>query len=323
MRTYAMTQRTESPVFVGDGNKINKKENLFMPAQRRVYVPDMAKIFRDFQKRRLIDAYEDYLLRDGRDFGVWLREKGVVAPRQIPEWCAYWVDSADAVFENRGRKEILTFIKDPYGCPYIPGSSAKGMLRTILLSSLILQNWENLSGEAHAVQRAELRGSRTRLLAREKGQLEQKLLYTLNRPGVFPSNKVNDMLSGLQVSDSRPLSMDALALCQKIDMGVDGERRRLPILRECLRPGTEVTFDLTILPEQFPFSPEDLLAAAERCRKNYDLCFWGAFPAWDVRRGGNAWLGGGCGYGTKTFAYPLLGGQGVKKVSQILDVTLP
>lgn len=150
--------RAESPVFVGDGNKINKKEYLFMPAQRRVYVPDMAKMFRDFQERRLIDAYEEYLIRDRRDFGVWLREKGVVAPRQIPEWCAYWVDSGDAVFENRGRKEILTFIKDPYGCLYIPDSSAKGMLRTILLSPRAMAlletakvrvelNWRSISPE--------------------------------------------------------------------------------------------------------------------------------------------------------------------------------
>lgn len=34
-------------------------------------------------------------------------------------------------------------------------------------------------------------------------------------------------------------------------------------------------------------------------------------------------MGGGCGYATKTFAYPLLGWGGVETVSKIIDSTLP
>ena len=36
--------------------------------------------------------------------------------------------------------QIISFIKDAYGKPYIPGSSIKGMLRTILLCYDILNN---------------------------------------------------------------------------------------------------------------------------------------------------------------------------------------
>lgn len=322
MKNYLLTLRTEAPVFVGSGEKIGKKEYLFLPDQRLVCIPDMAKMFRDFERRGLTGAYEEYLLRDQRDFAVWLREKGILVPRQLPPWIAYSVDSADAVFEDRGKKEILAFIKDPYGCPYVPGSSVKGMLRTVLLSARLLEDQAGRSAAAQSIRQADLRVPRPRLLARETGQVEQRYLYTLKRPGELPANKVNDMMSGLRVSDSQPLNTDDLILCQKIDITTDGQQKRLPILRECLRPGVEITFSLT-LTEEFPYSAEQLLRAAERCRGAYEQCFRRAFPAGDIRGGGSVYLGGGCGYATKTFAYPLLGKSGVETVSRIIDSTLP
>ena len=42
--------------------------------------------------------------------------------------------------EEKGRLQIMTCVTDPYGNPYIPGSSLKGMLRTILLSKDIDQD---------------------------------------------------------------------------------------------------------------------------------------------------------------------------------------
>ena len=323
MRSYKLTLRTEGPVFIGDGQKIGKKEYIFDPVPNRVHVPDMAKMFRVFQKQGLMDAYQDYLLSDRRDFTQWLRANRLLLPRQIPAWVAYSVDSADAVFEERGKREILTFIKDPYGCPYVPGSSVKGMLRTVLLSAMLLKDRESLRSEAQAVRQAELRGPRTRLLSRETDRIEQRYLRTLDRPETRPSNAVNDVMSGLRVSDSRPLSTEDLILCQKIDVAVDGQRKRLPILRECLRPGTEISFDLTVIPEEFPHLAGELLQMAERCRKAYDRCFRDAFPTRDIQQGGTVYLGGGCGYATKTLAYPLLGENGVETVSRIIDATLP
>ncbi len=322
MRNYTLTLRAEGPVFIGDGQKIGKKEYIFDPIPNLVHVPDMSKMFRIFQKQGLMDAYQDYLLNDRRDFVQWLRNNRLLLPRQIPSWVAYSVDSADAVFEERGKREILTFIKDPYGCPYVPGSSVKGMLRTVLLSAMILQDRENLRNEARAVRQANLRESKTRLLSRETDRIEQQYLRTLNRPDTKPSNAVNDIMSGLRISDSRPLSTENLILCQKIDVTTDGQRKRLPIFRECLRPGTEITFNLTVLPDEFPHPAEELLQMAERCRKAYDRCFHSAFPTRDIQQGGTVYLGGGCGYATKTFAYPLLGENGVETVSRIINATI-
>lgn len=327
MRNYTMTLRTEGPVFVGDGGKIGKKEYIFMSGERRVYVPDMVKMYRYFEERRLMDDYQDYLLRDRRDFAAWMREKKILTPRQFLRWTAYSIDSADAVFEDRGKKEILTFQKDAYGCPYVPGSSAKGMLRTILLSAMLLQNRDKLETERQKImQRVPDKPTKSRdatLLRTETGQLGQRFLNTLNRNDKRKSDAVNDIMCGLRVSDSRPLRTEELILCQKIDVTTDGQRKSLPILRECLRPGTEITFDLTVVPEYFRFSAEQILQAAERCRGAYDQCFRSAFPLRGIQSGGTVYLGGGCGYAAKTLAYPLLGKNGVETVSRIIDATLP
>ncbi len=330
MRNYTMTLRTEAPVFVGDGGKIGKKEYIFMSGERRVYVPDMVKMYRYFEERRLMDDYQDYLLRDRRDFAAWMREKKILTPRQFLRWTAYSVDSADAVFEEKGKKEILTFQKDAYGCPYVPGSSAKGMLRTILLSDMLLRDWDKLETDRQVISQTmqrvsagQAKANRATLLRLETGQLEQRCLNTLNRNEKRKSDAINDMMCGLRVSDSRPLRTEDLILCQKIDVTTDGQRKSLPILRECLRPGTEITFDLTVVPEYFRFSGEQFLQAAERCRSAYDQCFRSAFPLRGIQPGGTVYLGGGCGYAAKTLAYPLLGEDGVETVSQIIDATLP
>ena len=130
------------------------------------------------------------------------------------------------------------------------------------------------------------------------------------------------MMSGFRVGDSRPLNAKDLILCQKIDLTINGQENRLPILRECLRPGTQVTFDLS-LADSFPFSPAQLIQAAERCHREYVQCFAKAFPLNRVQGGdGIAYLGGGAGYASKTATYPLLGANGVATVGRILNATL-
>ena len=96
-----------------------------MSGERRVYVPDMVKMYRYFEERRLMDDYQDYLLRDRRDFAAWMREKKILTPRQFLRWTAYSVDSADAVFEEKGKREILTFQKDAYAPCFFKNSAAR------------------------------------------------------------------------------------------------------------------------------------------------------------------------------------------------------
>lgn len=95
---------------------------------------------------------------------------------------------------------------------YVPGSSVKGALRTVILSALIAQ---------------EKKGSR-------------------------PDRSI---LRDLSVSDSEVVPDAAMILSGKSDVNTRGEEKKLPLCRECIRPGTELRFRLTldhsVLPEVF------------------------------------------------------------------------
>ena len=129
-------------------------------------------------------------------------------------------------------------------------------------------------------------------------------------------------MRGLRIGDSEPLSVDDLTLCQKIDVTKDGHERALPILRECIKPKTDIRFPMTINPEYFKHSSEYIMKAAAIFAQNYNKCFLEKFPLNGIGGGGNLYLGGGCGYVSKTVSYPLLGENGVKRVSEIINATI-
>ena len=54
--------------------------------------------------------------------------------------CMKYTENVGDRSEEKGKLQIMTCVTDPYGNPYVPGSSLKGMLRTILLSKDIAQD---------------------------------------------------------------------------------------------------------------------------------------------------------------------------------------
>ena len=107
-----------------------------------------------------------------------------------------------------------------------------------------------------------------------------------------------------------------------IDVTKDGHEQSLPIFRECIKPQTDIRFPMTINPEYFPYSTKQIVQAATIFAQNYDKCFLEKFPLNGISGGGNLYLGGGCGYVSKTVSYPLLGENGVKCVSEIINATI-
>lgn len=321
LQHYTITLITEGPVFIGSGKSIGKKEYIFDSRHNLVHIPDLVKMNRFFLENRLEKAYVEYMLHDGRDFAAWLRANRI-DERQYRSWIRYSIDSGDAVFEQRGKKEIAAFTKDAYGCPYVPGSSLKGALRTILLSAEVLNNPSRFRESKTTVKTAELRQGSKGNLSREVKQAEQSAFHILNRNEERKSDAVNDLFCGLRIGDSEPLRVDNLTLCQKIDVTREGVSKRLPILRECIQPGTEIRFLLTIDPRYCKYTPKDISTAAVQFAQFYDKCFLEKFPLQEIQGGGNMYLGGGCGYASKTVTYPLLGEQDVRRVSQIINASL-
>lgn len=174
------------------------------------------------------------------------------------ECVAYRVDSA-LVKSRKGCYqyfEVAEFIKDAYGCPYVPGSSVKGMLRTAVLTHMILAN--------RSVYLPLFDKRATRDFG-EEGRADHAIdrrAFWREHPDPTDQNAVNDIMRYVSVSDSKPLRSSDLVFVKKydkfskldnaehkMDFGrgrTNREGNELGLYRECLKPGVHVEFTVDI-----------------------------------------------------------------------------
>ena len=313
-----------SPIFIGSGEKIGKKEYIYLPWDHRVIIPDINKIYTAIQRKGHGRQFEEYMLKNSQDaLGVWLKKMGY-QKKDYEAWKRYELEAGDAFLTAAARsKEIMAFIKDPYGLPYVPGSSIKGMFRTALLAWEVKKNPPAFGQIKEDIRNNAGRGGRNTVLTRETQQMEEKAFHTLDRgKDIQKKNAVCCNLAGLVVGDSRPVSTEQLVLTQKVDYSLDREEKPLPILREALIPGTDICFDVTIDTSVCPYSMEDILEALEYFQK---ICYAGFYKRF--RRGSNeesvVWLGGGAGFLSKTVLYPVFGAEAYRITNSVFRATLP
>lgn len=323
LKCYQVVMRTLAPVFVGSGKEIGKKEYIFLN-QREVGIPDIQGLYGQLCKIGKEDDFEDYLLgRQNMDLTFWLQKQGIKIADMKP-FIKYTLDCGDAVIE-RGEKrlQVMECIKDSYGNPYIPGSSLKGMFRTILLGADIIGNPQKYqSAKLNLKQNLNDRTSRTKYLKKEISDVERIAYRTLNREKSKPNDAVNDVLQGLIVSDSEPVSVDALVLCQKVDVHTKGIEKQLPLLRECIKPNTEICFTMTIDTQLCSLTEKDILESIRIFMESYYVNFLSAFHGVAKPKENEVFVGGGCGFVSKTALYPLYGKrEGMEVVPQIFDKT--
>ncbi|MDO4491166.1 MAG: type III-A CRISPR-associated RAMP protein Csm5 [Lachnospiraceae bacterium] len=335
---FRLVLTTDSPVFIGDGGKLNKKE--YIRKGQTVYVPNKQKMYRALIQKKLVDKYEDYMLSsDWADLGGWL-EKQRIYKETYSSWIDYTLN-CDLEASGKGQVRMMTCIKDSYGNPYVPGSSIKGALRTILLAYLIDQDSkkynglrDRLSNEANR-QRFDWNIARKKYLEGEIKDIETEALHTLKRKAEEIQDAVNDMMACLRISDSKPLKTSDLIMCQKWDMNPNGIIKTINTARECIKPGVKIEFDVTIdlrrgYPEdqRAPFSIQMLKDAIEYFARQYVRCFFKPFKELGKISGcthinNMIWLGGGVGYVSKTIVYPMLGKDaGLTAVSDIMQKTV-
>ncbi len=314
MKYYTVTLTVEGPVHIGSGMEILKKDCLYMSNERKVYILDNMKVFEGMKKLKLLADYEKYLMDERqKNFTFFVRNYNI-SPAEYKSWAAYTLpldDIADTTSQSRskggGSDNIAEFVKDSYGCPYIPGSSLKGALRTVIEGTLCERDRDKYSNYANKIENAEFR-NRRKYLEREESQLAQELFYTVPADEKHPWNAVNDMFRGLRISDSFPLSTNDLILCQKIDSPPDGKSKPLPIKRECLKPGTKIVFDMEIDRKYIKLSDSSIIKAVDAFYENYRKIFLSVFPNLDSAEtagGHRIYIGGGSGFATKTVVYPL------------------
>jgi CRISPR-associated protein Csm5 len=162
---------------------------------------------------RLINFLRDSAIKSRNFGGYAVKETGY----EIAETSVNRYGSQVPVPVKTGRlNEVAAFIKDPYGNPYIPGSSLKGAIRTILINEVFKVDNTSKCSIRHSV------GSAT-------GSERFRIFFMTFG---FPTVSL--------------LPTEKLILAQKWDYSaIKGEARALPIHRESLKPFTEVLFTIT------------------------------------------------------------------------------
>ena len=327
LKHYNMRITALSPIHVGNGSKLGKKEYIQMGIRKPVMVPDINKMFQDLHAMHQDRAYAEFMLNGKTSLGQWLMEQRI-PEKSMDNWKRYSMDPGDAfVRQNNSRnaatpKEIMTFMKDAYEKPYVPGSTIKGMLRNAILCYRIRENPSQYQREMDDLATASNReAKRTIYLAKETKAVETAVFHTLGRDEKNLFNAVNSVMSGLVVSDSRPIEEKQLMLAQKIDYTLKGEEKTLPILREALKPGTQIDFELTIDTRSCDVTIEELLAALDYFNQVSNQYFYSKFKRGD-KGAGTVWLGGGTGFLSKTMLYPLYGDQAVRITDNVFRTTI-
>lgn len=301
-----LTLTTRSPLHIGSGNTCAKTDYLFDPRSETVRMIDPEALFHWLYARRLADRYERFVLSGDTRMFQFFRDCGIT-DQELDSLCLYRVSAADALDDTHSLKELHTFVRDSQNRVYVPGSSVKGALRTVILVSLIAREKKGVWPDDPK------RSGRARQMQTLEGQYLNTVALKRDRAGNIVNDPVNSVLRGLSVSDSKPVSDTDIILVGKIDANEKGEYKKLPLCRECIRPDTELhfklTLDHTVLPEWC--SSESLMQMIQDFDRYYQQTYLARFAlppdTHEVSYRNALILGGGSGFFAKSLAYPYLG----------------
>ena len=317
LKNYEFTLTVKGPVHIGDGKTLTKVDYFFY--KDRIYFPNLYKMFLYIKQMHLTSDYESFMYSARNDLTYWLNDKRIISA--VAEKCTDYSISLVGSSASKPRN-LSTFVKGPYGNPYIPGSSLKGLIRTLLLAKEIVDNPDDYAEIERDIRRGirNPRANKNNMLNRESSTLEEIAFHKLNCSDKR-KNAVNDVFKGLIVSDSQPLSTNDLIVTEKIDYNVVGNEKPLPLYRESLVPNTQVKFNIAIDTSIFNYTIDDILQAVKLFAENYYTYFSSNFRGIKKPTSNTVWLGGGAGYVSKTIMYNLFGDDAYNIVSSVLNVT--
>ena len=298
LKSYKACINVHSPLYIGSGQEYTKKEYIF--ENNTVSIVDLKKLSDLIYKKNLFTRFSDFMTGNEKDLYKWLQS--CFSQREIDSIIHYFFSTSNVNFR---KQEIKTCIKDPFCHPYIPGSSIKGYIRTALLALEISRHPKDYSE------------FKNKFISCNKKELE-KLTSDIEKTafGSFSESK----MSGIIVSDSKPVSTDNLVLCEKIDLHSNGKESVPNTYYEAIKPGTKNWFTITIDSTKCDYTKDDIMNAIKLFAKQYKENYLFKFKEIELNKYVNTiWLGGNTGYPTKTIAYNLFGKDtGVGQVCKIL-----
>ena len=337
LKKYNIELKTVGPVFIGSGKETNKKEAIFN--NDSVIIVDAKKMFKYLCDKELIDKYQKYMLDDNIDLKYFF-EKNKIRENIYRDWnikrFARGEYSKNAKDINIGR-----FVRDGNEKVYVPGSSLKGMLRTILAGAYIIKDAN--CGVAKKLYDTKLKlGNRPREDSLKKeynatmDDIEVGIFHRKIFSNMDVADKINDSLRGLLVSDSEYISDEDMCICQKIDIALDGSKNKISSYRECIKPGVSIKFSITVDSRYCDYTKENILAAVKTFynhywhkvsnifAENWKNCFKNGEVINISKKAYTCFLGGGAGFESKTIIYSSFNKErAVDFTSHILSVLFP
>jgi len=255
--TYRVEMELLSPLHVGSGRKLLQGID-WIEHQGRVYVANQEALLEEMlpETGAELDASAvDHLV--GMKLGDMINE--LQRARRLDWYGPCFRYSLPGRPMGRTPQEISEQIKDSYGRPYLPGSSLKGALRSLLARHVVADE----SRQIRIHRKYGQRGLDRRAAA---DKMEQNLFVT-RTSGVNESNY--DLWRAVQVADSKPVddpNWPALALAQVNVYPPRSSGRPRPRMNvEVLRTGTRLTATLKLDHTMFtPLAEERLRFGGRR-----------------------------------------------------------
>lgn len=307
---YEVTVQTIGPLSIAGDDKIGKKEYVINEKSHKLYVLNMRELFSYLTRFHYDKEYVNSVLEDKYfSMGNFLVRKNIDITKN-PKLVKYTLDLPKNI-ETRNT-EIISMVKDPYFCPYVPGSSLKGAVRNAILNAVLLEG-QNRRFEReiqNSIERQEgEKVSRTKYLKSESDLFDTEIFNTLNKKE-DKKNAVNSIFQGLTISDSKPLSTDCLILCPKVDVfstySRKGKNTLKNVVRECIKPGTKITFSVRIDKTLFGHDMQWVLNCIDKNYQNictkFNSSFENTITSGDKHK---IYVGGGAGFVSKTCDYLL------------------
>jgi CRISPR/Cas system CSM-associated protein Csm5 (group 7 of RAMP superfamily) len=296
LRRYRIVLTAIGPVHIGNGQAYKKKD-YFKIDDKRVGVLDV-KHFVSLLSPEELDDYCRFLETDSRSgFQDFIEQN-----RQLKEKaykCVLYEVETTLAKARRGSYQYIDVaqcIKDQQHRPYIPGSSLKGMLRTALLTSLILRDQQSYS----ALYDSSLAQNKSKTACKA---IERRVFWK-ETPDTKDPDIVNDIMRYVSVSDSEPLSVTDLVFAKKYDKfaltdpgshkhaigkisrePAYREGNELNIYREAIRPGTRVEFTVNVderidaYLDGITLNADGIISVLEDAFGLYKRCFLDSFES--------------------------------------------
>lgn len=287
---YDLEIKTKGLVHIGSGKTYEKTEYCLFRDETgegcQVAILNSNEMFRYLIANDKVAEYEAYVMEQGeqstdsdkKDF--WQGNCGL-SSAEIRAMSLWVLDASEVLDEKKQLKVIHGFIRNAQGQPYIPGSSVKGALRTAILVDKIT-----------------------------KDQNRQEKIFDKNLEG----KDLRNIMRGISVSDSIPISNKRMIISNKVDVETDGvTMQEVNVCRECLKPGTiikmKLTLDNSVLKGRI--GKEMLENVIQSFADYYVQTYMSKFKA--PKKSVNEdfqnclLLGGGAGFFSKTIDYPFFG----------------